>query len=68
MSECEYCRHITKALVMIQETNDLLLKALEEYADHFESCSVEYFEASNITVNCDCGLDEVFKKVEKKFH
>jgi hypothetical protein len=52
---------------MIQETNDLLLDALDDYGEHLKDCTVQYLETSKTTINCSCGLDEVFKTVEKKF-
>jgi len=66
-SDCEYCRYVTESLVMIQEINDLLLDALGNYSEHFENCAVMYLDTPEDTINCSCGLDAIFKKVEKKF-
>ena len=67
-TDCDYCRYVTEALVMIQEVNDILLDALQEYGEHLDDCKVEFLPASKTTINCSCGLDKTFEKVEKKFH
>ena len=52
----------------IQEINDTLLDALQEYGEHLDNCEVEFLPVSKTTIKCSCGLDKTFETVEKKFH